>query len=500
MAGIGGLGDLALNELGEAVAFGAGFALARVLEPAAVELSYAAWNEAPIRAPEAGLLALAVAQGKVDPGKASGWAQEEGYGGDAFAAMVAAAAVGPALGYAYTAWRRGDISEGQFRDAVKRAGVADEWADTLAGLKGERLDLGQLATAIHRGIVAGEGLLIAEPPTGAGKVPQVPPSTLDPIAEAAAHGIDQERLRILVGNTGLPLSLGEMLQLRNRGEVTDDDVKRSIAESNVRNEYMDVALALARRLLTPREYAEADLRGVMAHGDAAAGAALSGLNAEDYETLFETVGRPLAVHQLTTGSARGGDYGGTYDDVPEPYRDAIRRSNVRPEYAKLAYANRYSYPSAFVIRSLATGGELDEPTTKQTLLDIGWPPDLVDKVVQAWYGATASATDKYVGKAETQLWTTLHRSYIAAETGDADATAAMTALGVSPAAIPAVLKLWQRERALVRAQLTPAQVKKAVAEKVINPATNQPWSEQDALNALSDRGYSRNDALTFLAE
>src|ERR1051326_7368636 len=101
-----------------------------------------------------------------------------------------------------------------------------------------------------------------------------PTVSLATIAEFAAQGLAPERARILVADTGLPLSLGEMLQLYNRGAVTATDVQVSIAESNVRNEYMDVALQLARRLLTPHEYAEAELRGVLTPQEAQAGAKL----------------------------------------------------------------------------------------------------------------------------------------------------------------------------------------------------------------------------------
>ena len=38
--------------------------------------------------------------------------------------------------------------------------------------------------------------------------------SIDPVAQAAALGISKEQLRILVGNTGLPLSLGNLELLK----------------------------------------------------------------------------------------------------------------------------------------------------------------------------------------------------------------------------------------------------------------------------------------------
>lgn len=493
MAGlIGGLGDLAANAGGEAIAFGLGFALGRALEPAGVELSQEAWKVAPIRAPDALVLAEGVAQGQVDPDDAAGWAAEHGYGPSQFKALVDIANTGPALGYAFQAWRRGKLTDEEFTTALHRTGLEQQWNTAIEALKDELLDPGALATAIHRGIIAGQGLLLQEPPTGPGNIPQVPQSTIDGVQEAAGHGYTPERLRVLIGNTGLPLPLGEMLQLLNRGHVTEDDVKRSIAQSNVRNEYMDAAMFLRRRLVTPHEYEEGALRGVITRAEADAGAALSGMEPADAQFLFEIMGRPLPVHGITTGLARDGQYGGTYADVPQPYQDAIRRSNIRPEYARLAYANRYTLPSAFVLRTLAQSGELGHDEVHKLLLEIGWPPELVDKVAKLWAGSPAAAVDKHVQKAQTQLWNTLHKSVVDTLTTDTEAGPYLTAAGVPEAAHADVLATWRHEQELIRSTLTPAQIKKAVGGKL--------FTTDEAVQLLLRHGYDQADANTFLAE
>jgi hypothetical protein len=289
-----------------------------------------------------------------------------------------------------------------------------------------------------------------------------------------------------------------MLQLRNRGIVTDTDVKVSIAESNVRNEYMDVALALARRLLTPHEYAEAELRGIMTTADAQAGASLSGLNANDYATLFGILGRPLKVHEVTMALARGAAFGGDYTAVPDgPYRDAIRRSAIRPEYADMAYHLRFNYPSAFVLRGLAQAGDLgDTAAVRQVLEEIGWKPSFAQQVAQAW--TTSSGGGTHTGKAQTRLYTTTHNSYMSHEISDATATTALGTAGVPSAEVPAVLTIWQAERDLIRKGLSAANVKKAWVEQVDDPALGRPWTEAEAVTRLEELGYSADDAAIYL--
>src|SRR5205823_6277940 len=104
----------------------------------------------------------------------------------------------------------------------------------------------------------------------------------------------------------------------------------------------------------------------------------------------------------------------------------------------------------------------------------------------------------HVAKAQTQLWGTAHRSYIAAESDDAAASAALATAGVAPAAVPQVLDLWRAERDLIRKQLTPAQIKKAYAKSATNEATGAAWTRDEALAALVERGYAPLAAADYL--
>jgi hypothetical protein len=472
--------------------FGLGTAARPALEPFAQSLANEAWSTHAVLPPDALYLAQGVAQGQVAKADAYSWAKQQGFDTAQMDAMVSVANVGPPLGLAYEAWRRGQLTDAEFQTSLRRLGIEAAWFPALEALKHDRLDLGALATAVHRGIMDDSGLLVTPVPSGSGNIPRIPVSGLDTLAEFAAQGIDRERARVLVADTGLPLSLGEMLQLYNRNKVTATDVKVSVAESNVRNEYMDVALDLARRLLTPHEYAEAELRGIKSRAEAQAGAGLSGVTDADYVTMFENLGRPLNVHEITTALARGGTYGGDYSSVPQPFRDAIRRSAIRPEYADLAFHNRYTYPSAFVLRSLAQAGDLGgQQAVAKVLEEIGWKPSFATQVSTAWTAGNATG-DAHVAKAQTQLWGTTHRSYVGEMIDNTTATTALRAAGVDAAAVPPILTLWNEERSLIRKQLTPAQVKKAYRAGIYTLA--------EAHQLLMDRGYDAADATVLLEE
>src|SRR6185437_13619886 len=217
---------------------------------------------------------------------------------------------------------------------------------------------------------------------------------------------------------------------------------------------------------------------------------------------FELLGRPLNVHEVTTGLARGGTFGGDYSTVPQPYQDAIRRSAIRPEYASLAYHNRYTYPSAFVLRSLAQAGDLGGQAEVATVLEeIGWAPSFATQVSTAWTsGSTGTATDPHISKAQTQVWTATHKAYVDSLISDATATTALDSAGVAAATVPAILALWRAERALIRSSLSAAQIKKAWFEQIPDPALGRPWTEAEAVTRLQELGYTTDDARILLVE
>lgn len=490
--GIGSLTELGTSSAEYALGFGLGVALGRALGPLATTLEQEAFAADPSKALDPADAARIVAQGL----EQLGWGQHEaaasGIAGDKFTLLEEAELRAPPLGELLQLIRRAQVTDAEIAHALRKAQLEPSWDAKLRGLAAVALTPAEVATAIHRNIIAAPDLIVASPPTTPGSVPQVPRSSLDPIGQAAWSGVSREQLRVMVGITGLPLSLTEMLHLRNLGEVTDDDVRRAIAQSNVRNEYMDVALGLRRRLLTPHEYAELRLRGWITKAERDAGAALSGMEAADAQLLDNMLGRPLAAHQITTGIARGGKWGGEYEGVPEPYLSALRQSNVRPEWGNLAYANRYTIPSYFILRAILQDGAMTEAEFADYGKQLGWPPALAEKAAKALAPSAGAVADKHVEKAQTQLWTKLHTSYVNDRTTDQQARDDLAFLGVAAAAIPAVLAAWQRERGIVRRELSPTEIRKAIGQ----PGKDQAW----ALERLAELGYSPDDAATFLAE
>jgi len=487
---------------GRAASEGAGVAIGLTafpaLAPVAQEITNEAWSDYPHKPPSAMTLAAGVAQGQVNEKKARAWAKQSGYGDEQFTALIDIANVGPGVEAAFELWRRGEIGEPGFRRAVKRLALEQEWIDDLVALKDVRLDPAVIATAVQRGLIANLGILPVAPPSAPGKVPPMPTVDLNAFTEAAASGVDADRLKVLARIVGLPASPDLAARMTFRGIIEKADFERAIAEGNTRNEWAPFLFEGFREIPTARDFIQGELRGWISTAERHAGTEKWGLSDEHSDLLFHISGRPLTWHQVWIGLQRGGTYDGPTADIHPAFLRALRQSNIRPEWYNLAWHSRYTYPSAFVMRALTADGTLTAAQTEADLIDMGWRPDRAKQAAEKWAGGGGATADPNVTKAQVQLWGTLHRSYVAEETDDATATTTLTTLGVAPAAQATVLSLWQAERALIRKQLTPAEVKKAYRALIVNRATGLPWTRDDAIAALLERGYSLNDANEFL--
>jgi hypothetical protein len=480
---------------GVAVGAAAGAALAPAVEVDRQE----AWLKITAAVREPGLLAQLVAAGGIDLKAAQAEANRSGLSSSKFDALVWLEQAAPGTAELLELWRRGKIDEPLVDLGLAKAKLDARYWPAVKELEHARLNPPTIALAVQRGILenvknpnGSDRLLTVTPDLSAVTIDSPAQVDLDVLAEAFGHGYTFERLAVDARLAGIPPAPGELMQLLNRGEINEADFLLGIAEGDTRNEWAGVLRELRFRLLSGVELSELVIRGWLEQPKAAQLAGLDGWTAERFDLLVKLRGRPLVEHQVTTGLARGGKFGDDYDTVPEPFRTSIRQSNIRPEWAGIAYANRYTYSVPFWWRALATAGAFGAIDPKQLLLNLGNPPAFAEAVVAHYVGSSSKASDPHVSKAQTQLWTATHDAYRDFDVDDAGATVALELAGVEPAAVPTVLELWQAERELVRHTLTPAQLRKAVAAGRRTSA--------EALERLQQLGYSEADALELLAE
>jgi hypothetical protein len=415
-----------------------------------------------------------------------------GIEGARFADLYGVTLNAPGTGELIAMLRRSDEVPVNFAHGLRKAKLEPQWDDALRNLAAQRLAATDIAYMVVRGVLPDEGLLGLSLPTHADNLKLPPQHSLNPITEAARTGWDADRLAMMIARSGLAMAPIMAAQAYWRGILTRNDYELTIARGDLFPAYADPVLQVSRQIPTAGEAVQYQLRGFTDAAGRHALTQLHGMTDAHSDVLYDIAGRAPSDRQVYIGLARGAKWPSTYADVPEPFRSAIERSDIRPEFADIVYANRYSLPSAFVVRSLLTDGAIDQARGSTILQHEGWPPDLADLVAQHYAAKAGGGGDAHVAKAETQLWNTTHRSYVGEMIDNATATAAITAAGVAAAAAPQILTLWAHERSLIRKQLTPAQIKKAYRDGI--------FTQAQATTELLARGYDQADATVLLEE
>lgn len=504
------------------VGVGVGAAASAALEPAIEIPRQEAWKRNPNRLLDVGTLARLYAQGGVALDAVHTAGEREGYSSDKLDALIYLAQTPPGEAELMFLWRLGYIDETTWRAGMVKLGRRPDWIDQQARTFSVPLSAADVAMAIQQGHLPDPGILpgigaetifpagYTEPPSPDGGPPSTVPLTqidLDPIAMARAYGVNVDQLKVMANLAGLPPGPHDLLQLWNRNEIDEPSVDAGIREGHMKTKWAEAFKRMRWAVLTPQEYASARLRDWITADESYAGGALTGHTKEQMDLMFLNRGRPASPTQMWRGWARGvtGPRG-----VPVAYEDhakAIAISDIRPEYAEMLWEIRFNYPSLYQLGRIVQSGAITPETAAEWAKYNLYAPAVVEALTGYWQtiypggaGTAAAKPDAHVTKAETQLWTTTHRSYIAQEAGDSDAKERFTLLGIPDQAQTEILSLWQSERALIRKQLTPAQIRKAVDGKVTNPQTGQPWTLADATAALLERGYTQADAEVFLAE
>jgi hypothetical protein len=431
-----------------------------------------------------------VAQGIAEFDPAAEQAKRSGYDANKFRGLVELEKAGPPVAEALNLRRRDRITAAQFEHALAKSQVEPQYWDALKELVDERLDPPVIALAIVRGIISDPGFLPVGPPSATGKVPAFPTSAIDALQEAASSGYNRERLFVETAIAGRPMGPESAASAVFRNIIERVDYDRAIAEGDVRNEWASAIFETSRQIATVADYVQAHLKGWIPEAEMYAGAARHGMSQEDTRLIYLRSGRPAAPGQMATAVARGID---GPDGTPmnrAQFLKGIAESDIRPEWGPMLWDSRFLYPPLFQLTRLVQAGAINADTAADWAKNDRYPPEVVNALHAYWSQSGTATGSPYIGRAQTQLWGTLHRTFVARETNVTQARAAMRSLQIPTDDQTNILALWQAERDLIRKQLTPAQLKKAFNKAAKNEATGQPWTRDEVLAELVNQGYS----------
>lgn len=458
------------------LSFALGNAAAPALRPFVQSLENDAWSQHTVAPPTIYTMAPAAARGKVAVSDVQTWAHRQGFSDDVLTAVMAGSLTGPDLADLFSMWRRQFIDQARFETGMQRLGVEKGWWADLEKLRRVHLTPDQAANARQQEFIQAQ----------------------DQRDIAALYGIEPADADIQFELAGLPPGVETGLQLWRRGIIDQARFDRIVAEGHTKTKYTGDLEQLKRQLLSPATAVRAHLKGHIDAAEMHSRGDQWGFTPADMDLWYEAEGRPATAHQIHVGYMRGASLPGAQNE-----RDAIdiatKQSDIRPEYGDLIFAGRETYPSLFQLNRLVTANAISPATAATWAKKAGVAAEVVTVLETYWNGLSGGSTaDQHVTKADTQIWTALHKAYVGGVADAATVQQGFTLLGIPAAAQQDVLARWRFEQGLDRKRLTPAQVKKAWSEGVINDATNAAWTRDEAVAYLKELGYSVTDADTFL--
>jgi hypothetical protein len=445
------------------------------LRPFVQELANLGWEENAILPMHPSIAAPAVAEGVWDMDNAKLWARRYGVDSTRFEHMVEAEYTAPDTSHLYEMWRRNLITEADFEHGLRKARFESRWDAHLKALRQVLLTPAELAAARVKGHI----------------------DQTRQYQESALQGVDNERAEILYQTTGNPPGPETLMDMWNRSIIGAGKFHDGILQGNIRPEWEDELALLRHRLLTPAEIVNQHLRGWRSYTWMEERLADHGFDAADAKDLFEGQGRPISFHQVFIGERRGGVYNGPTGAIDDAFLKSLQESNIRPEWYNLAWAQRHSYPSAFVLRALVQSGDLSELEGYNILLRIGWPEALAKTVAARWAGAGADgagAVSARVKTAVTSAITEIRAAYLVEQATADQVRGWLGQLDVDTADQDGLLKVWDVMKQVPQRSLTVAQIRKAYKSAV------DGWDRNRAVEELALLGLTLDDANTLLDE
>jgi hypothetical protein len=520
----------------EGAAYALGVATGPVLTPSVEELKNVAWRANASKAIDPNLAAAIVAEDVEQRDWGAHEAAAHGINGANFDAILGETLNAPGFGELIRILRRHPNGGADFEHGLRKAKLEGLWDNLLADLEHERLDPAVIANAIQQGFMHNAGVLPDTPDQTPGKVTTQPPVDIDTLAEARAGGYDEDRLKVLARLAGLPPGPEALASMVFRSIIEAQDYSRGVGQGHTKNEWADAILEYSRQIPSATNFVAGHLHGWRTADEMYAGTALHGMSKPDTDLLYLISGRPVTTHQAFIGFIRGGRVEGQNWNERETFRRAVIQSNIRPEWEPILWAQRYSYPSAFVLRALTQAGDISPNEAEQVLLFSGWEPTLAAKVSTAWgagpattskgltvsdltaeyEGLTMSRTEyvnglKQLGysqaaadgkvsvsdskrrrSARNQLINRARLRYVGWHVPKQSASDALRAAGLTIGLANELLASWDIERDLNVHTLTEAQVVKAFKKAIMDRPT--------AVERLTELGLATSDIDTRLAE
>jgi hypothetical protein len=362
-------------------------------------------------------VALAVLRGNMTIADGAAIAAQSGVSAADFNTLITNTGEPPGSEQLDEALRRGFIDQPTYEKGIRESRIRDEWIPTMLALISEPMSVSDAVNAAVQN--------------------QLDDATAQSIA--VQNGLEADHFPILLNTAGEPLSRGEMLELYNRGEVSQDQVLQAMRESRLKNKYNDLAFALHARLPEPRMLSEAVQFGAISEADAIKYAMDYGYSAD--------------VAKVIVGEGNNRRL--------QTYIDRVASS----------------------VETMYENNIINEATAEGFLGELNYSADQSKFILEA---VVFRQQEKIVAQGVAAI----RSRYIAHHIDQGTASGYLDSLGIPSGQRDQLLQVWGIEESANVRTLTEAQVVKAFDDNVI--------AQDDAMSRLEAMGYNATDAAILL--
>ncbi|MGH9436816.1 MAG: hypothetical protein ACRD22_02735 [Terriglobia bacterium] len=429
----------------------------------------------------------------------------QGFNAGQYDTLIELSRVYPAIADGLNMYRRGLISDNDLTVIFQRNGLPESQWDATKATAMLPLSPADAALAVLRGNMSQDAA----------------------VQNAHDWGINETDFEIIVGNTGEPLGLEQLLEAYRRGFIDQATLRKGILQSRVRDEWIPTAEKLRYSPMTVSDAVNAVVQNHMTMAEGEQIAQENGLQPGQFTTLYETAGEPLSRGEMYQLYNRG--------KVSETeVKQAERESRLKNKYNDVAFDLHERLLEPRMLSSAVQYGVISEQEAIKQATDYGYSADLAKvligegaarklqtykaRVVAAMeslyednaiteddasrtimsLGFTApeakfileAADVRRTTKTVSQTISAIRGKYLARHITDKEAMSLLSALGVPTPQRDYLLANWAIEWQAYTKQLTEAQIIKAVKLQLIKP--------EDALQRLIYMGYSGDDAVLLI--
>lgn len=401
--------------------------------------------------------------------------------------------------------RRGIITDAQFDLLRQRNGMPEQFASAWRQMKTIPISIADAALAVLRGnMTLAEGERIA-----------------------VEWGYTAQSFGVLVGNTGEPPGLMQLLEGYRREFIDKATLEKGILQSRYRNEWIPLLEQLRYSPMTVSDAVRAVVQGQLSEAQGQKYAAENGLDPSQFPIMVATDGNPLSRTEMMSLYHRGLATKAQVDQ-------ASTESRLKNKYTQLAFElgttllearqlgtmvtngvitqqeaiakamqRGYSQADATILIAEATAAKVKTYTNREmAAVELLYEnnaismSDLQAMATQLGYNAdeiTAIGNAAEFRREEKSLATAISAGktkFIGHHLTTEEASAYLASAGVPTAQAQTLLELWTVERSANVRTLTEAQVIHAMKKSIITP--------DEADTRLIDMGYSAADAAILI--